>query len=252
MTATGLQGGVATYSDAGVIAVVAALSLLVRHQLGFGFSMAFVPALSFFLPFGDTVELAISYELLLGLVFACQWRRHMAFREVAALSAWACAGAGLGVFVAPHVPANWLAGVGMGSVLATVVVLLWGRFPVPHNRRALFAAGFASGVLNAWSSMSGPPVVLYFYGATRADESARAGLAGYFAVLYAFTFALYALGGLVARQGGRLLVGWAVVLVGALLVYRIAPALKGQALRRVALALLGVVALVSLTRLWLH
>jgi uncharacterized protein len=76
-------------------------------------------------------------------------------------------------------------------ILLCVVFLKRISFTCSRSPERTFLAGSLSGVLNTWSSLSGPPVVLYFLATESSASSIKGRLSGFFLVLYGVTASLF-------------------------------------------------------------
>jgi hypothetical protein len=231
-------------------AVTVAVSLAVRHVLGFGFSLTFVPLASFFLATREAVLTAILLEIVIGLLVAVELRRHLRLRESVQLQLVSVLGiaGGLGA-LRLFSPAS-LYRLSLVPLLAVALLLcVRPNLKTTPSRAKLAAAGLLSGAMNVWASFSGPPVVLYYL-ATEASASAIKGLlTGYFLLLYLFTAAGLAFTG----EYGRF-AAWLPTLLGAVVITVLFPLSRNLAgaaepwFRRLAAGFLLLVAVAALVK----
>lgn len=192
--------------------LVAFFALVVRFRLGFGFSLVVVPAMSIFAGFSNAVLTAIVLEVVVGLLLAWEHRGDLRMGEAIWLKVCGVGGAVVGVAVRELVSLQTIVVSAMSLISLTCALQLLGLRPRLRRSRPLLAtAGIASGALNSWTSLSGPPVVLYYLATEDTDERVKGSLSGYFVLLYVVTFALLLADGQYAGYEG----GWA--LVGGLL-----------------------------------
>src|ERR1700688_3912141 len=104
-------------------AAAAAVSLAVRHVLGFGFSLTFVPLASFYLPAREAVLAAILLEILLGLALAVELRAEQPQLGALKLQAAALAGIAAGIAALRLVSPALLFRLCLVPLLALAVVL---------------------------------------------------------------------------------------------------------------------------------
>jgi uncharacterized membrane protein YfcA len=191
-------------------AVVAAVSLAVRHVLGFGFSLTFVPLASFFLPTREAVLSAIVLEIALGVPLAIELRRDLRLRDSVQLQAASLLGIAAGIGALRLLPQALLFKVSLIPLLALAAVLcVRPSLATAASRPKLLAAGLLSGAMNVWASFSGPPVALYYLATETSTRSIKGLLTGYFLLLYLFTAA-----GLILDGEYGSFAGWPVVLTG--------------------------------------
>ena len=192
-------------------AAAAAVSLAVRHVLGFGFSLTFVPLASFFLPTREVVLTAIVLEIVLGVPLAIELRRDLRLRDSLQLQAASLLGIAAGIGALRLLSQALLFELSLLPLLA-LAALLCARpaLSTSRGRAKLVAAGLLSGAMNVWASFSGPPVALYYLATETSTRSIKGLLTGYFLLLYLFTAA-----GLVLDGEYGSFTGWSVVLAGA-------------------------------------
>jgi uncharacterized membrane protein YfcA len=191
-------------------AVAVAVSLAVRHVLGFGFSLIFVPLASFFLPTREAVLSAILLEIVLGVPLAIELRRDLRLRDSLQLQAASLLGIAAGIGALRLMPQALLFKLSLMPLLALAAVLCARpALSIERSRPKLVAAGLLSGAMNVWASFSGPPVALYYLATETSTKSIKGLLTGYFLMLYLFTA-----GGLVLDGEYGTFTGWTVVLTG--------------------------------------
>jgi hypothetical protein len=220
-------------------------ALMVRIALGFGFSLVFVPVCSLVLGFSTAFHAAIVLELLIGTLLVVQFRHHLQLLTALSLKAWGFVGIAIGVALRAYVDEAVVLVISMGAITAACLALLAAGegFELRPSRGRLSLAGISSGFLNSWTSLSGPPVVLYYLLTERNQLEMKGGLTGYFAILYALTFAFLAATGQYAGFDG-----WSTVFAGALTILVAYPLLRAAAplqnidIRRPALWVLAVTA----------
>jgi uncharacterized membrane protein YfcA len=179
-----------------ILATLAAalVGVLVRAALGFGFSMVFVPLTTMSLGFEAAVLIAIPLELSLGVLMALRHRRQLRLGESVLMKMFAAVGAFVAAQARPHVNARAMIFVCMFAIIAAST-----RELLRRNRQTqlvgsgpetwrLPLVGLTSGWLNAWSSLSGPPIVLFYLTKSTDAEEVRGALSGYFLLLYVWTF----------------------------------------------------------------
>jgi uncharacterized membrane protein YfcA len=187
----------------------------VRHALGFGFSLLFVPTASLVLGFHAAVVTAVFLEILVSGMIVFEYWKHVRLLEAVVLKLAGFLGIALGAVALKLIPARTIIITSMIVLLAVAVALQFrAQLRMRERRSILMAAGIVSGALNVWSSLSGPPIVLYYIATQRSVESIRGILSGYFLLLYAGTAATYLLNGYIARYSHwGILIGLAVTVL---------------------------------------
>lgn len=203
-------------------AAAAAVSLVARHVLGFGFSLTFVPLASFFLPAREAVLSAILLEILLGLALAIELRGELRLLDSLKLQGAALAGIAAGIAALRLVSPALLFRLCLVPLLALAVLLCAKpELAMRKSRAKLIAAGVLSGAMNVWASFSGPPVALYYLATETSTRSIKGLLTGYFLLLYLFTA-----GGLILDGEYCRFTGWTVTLTGACTIAALYPLAK--------------------------
>jgi uncharacterized membrane protein YfcA len=208
-----------------LVAVTAAVSLAVRHVLGFGFSLTFVPLASFFLATREAVLSAILLEIALGALLAVELRSDLRFRESLQLQASSAIGIAAGIALLRLLSPALLFDLCLVPLLAAAA-LLCARpsLAIRRSRAKLVVAGVLSGAMNVWASFSGPPVAMYYLATERSARSIKGLLAGYFLLLYLCTAGALVLDGDYGRFSG-----WPVVSTGAVTIAALYPLSKSLA-----------------------
>jgi len=133
----------------------------IRGYSGFGFALAAVPVLTLAFTPAQAVPAVLPIEVLLGLTTIPRQRNHIDWSVVRWMVLGTAIGTPIGVYVLASLSAHVMRLVVGGAVLLAVAVI-WRRPAMPNMLRpaALGGAGFASGLLNGGTAMSGPPVIL--------------------------------------------------------------------------------------------
>jgi hypothetical protein len=171
-------------------------ALVTRFRLGFGFSLVFVPLVTLLADFEQAFLTSIALEVVVGALLAWEHRDRLRMKEAAWLKVCGVAGAVAGVQIRHLVSLRAVVVSAMVVIVVTCVAQLARPSRVIRRSRPLLgAAGLTSGALNSWTSLSGPPVVLYYLATEDTDDGVRASLSGYFLLLYLFTLGLLAVTG---------------------------------------------------------
>ena len=136
--------------------------LVARAVLGFGFSLFFVPLATLKIGFADAVRLAVAFEFIVSILMAYSYRRELHLADAAWLQICAIIGAALGVVLKSRIDSRVVLASSMGTIILLCLAFLKRiSFRVAPSPVKTLMAGGLSGLLNTWSSLSGPPVVLY-------------------------------------------------------------------------------------------
>ncbi len=228
----------------------AALAGVLRGFTGFGFALAAVPALTLVADPVDVVPCVMLLQVVAGAQLLPSTWRDADWGAIGPLLAMGLAVTPLGTWLLADVPADPMRAVIGVTVLAAVVLLAGGvelaREPTLATRLAI---GALSGLLNGSTAMAGPPVIVYFLATRRSAAASRASLLTYFFLLsIAGTVSIVA-AGLVSR--GTLVLA-ALMLpalaAGNALGHRLFGHASPELYRRIALAVLCVLALLAIGR----
>jgi len=236
-----------------LVAAATAVSLAVRHVMGFGFSLTYVPLATLFLATREVVLTAILLEILLGAALAFELRQDLRLRESLQLQAASLIGIVAGIGLLHRISQALLFEICLVPMLAAAALLcVRPDLTIERSRAKLLAAGVLSGTLNVWASFSGPPVALYYLATEASARSVKGMLAGYFLLLYLCTAGALAIAG-----DYRRFAGWPVVAVAAATIAVLYPLSKALAraaepwFRKLAAWFLLLVAVAALVKaLW--
>lgn len=164
-----------------LLAVAAAMTFgaaVIRGLTGFGLAIILVPLLGLLIPPTQAVVLGILLQLLIGPVGLGGILRdaHRASAVPLSLVAMAVTPLGLAALTAvpPDVARLLIALVALGAF----AIILLPQLPAGHRPGALAIGltGAASGVLNGFAAMPGPPVVPFYLRQSLAPLEARASM----------------------------------------------------------------------------
>lgn len=171
---------------------------------GFGFALIAAPLLTFFMEPKETVV----FVIVAGFVgrFIMMWRTWGEFewKTILITLCGTLIGVIPGAYFLKIVDANHLKILlGIGLLLATVL-MEFNFVPEVNNKKlGRLCAGFLSGFFSATTSISGPPIVLYFLSEKTEKNLLRANMVWIFAIGSFFTLASFFVAG--TFQSGNLL-----------------------------------------------
>jgi uncharacterized membrane protein YfcA len=144
------------------------------HSLtGFGFSLAVTPIASRLWEPKGAVILGTALSMVIGIPLLVDTYRHIRWVDVGLLLAASVAGAPLGALVLHAMNPNILK-LTLGIVVfvfSVMSIIGMQRFTISPKKSFAVAAGAFGGFLQTSTSMSGPPIVIYFIAV--ADARAR-------------------------------------------------------------------------------
>ena len=147
----------------GAILGIVAVAAVIRGLTGFGFAILAVPLFGLVIAPTQAVLLAILLQMLIGPFGVRHALGMIDKRAVTGIALAACVSTPLGLWLlsvtSPDTARLTIAAIAIGCFSFFLIP----RAVVP-NRSALHLAvtGFASGILNGFAAMPGPPVILYF------------------------------------------------------------------------------------------
>jgi uncharacterized protein len=136
---------------------------LVRGLTGFGFAILGVPLMSLVIAPAHAVLLAIVLQMLIGPFGVRSSLPHINQRSVGTIAAFAALTTPLGLWLLTLLDAD-----AARLLIAAIAFVCFFGFLVKRARDPnpaaphLIATGTASGLLNGFAAMPGPPVILYF------------------------------------------------------------------------------------------
>lgn len=130
---------------------------------GFGFALVAMPILSLALPVRTVIIFNIALTVVLRILTMYRVRRDFEKDTVALISVGSFLGAAPGSFLLKAVPVTGLK-IFLGAVLLLAVFLMSNSYTVRIGNKTVgrLGAGFLTGFFGTSTSISGPPLVLYF------------------------------------------------------------------------------------------
>ncbi|MDQ3691694.1 MAG: sulfite exporter TauE/SafE family protein [Chloroflexota bacterium] len=168
----------------------------IHGAAGFGFALASAPFLVLILPGKDVVPLIIGCGLVLESLVLWQQRAALILRPVVPLVAGSFVGSVLGALVFTSLAARMVQLLVIAVTLPAAAAMALGlRRPIAAQGLGSAVVGVVSGVLNATTGLSGPPVAVFLTNQGWERGQFRAALNLFFIVADAFTIAvLWSLG----------------------------------------------------------
>jgi uncharacterized protein len=184
-----------------MIALVVLVAALIRGLTGFGFAILAVPLLGLVIPPSQAVIFAIIMQLLIGPFGVPQAWAQIDRRAVGWIVGFAWISTPIGLWLlstlAVEAARVIIAGIGLGCFFLFLIK----RAPTPNTAPLhLAATGLASGLLNGFAAMPGPPVILYFVRDGVPPRVARGSMITVFAGTAIAGTAVAALRGMITRE----------------------------------------------------
>lgn len=214
---------------------------------GFGYSLLALPLLLWFMPPGTAVPMLCVTALILNGMILLKTGRSLEIRSLLPLAVAGAAFTPVGAWLIREVPAE-LAKTVIGIAVALLsMALLLKTSPGPGKKApSLMVAGAFSGLLNGFSTFSGPPVLLVLAGSGEERDRIRSCLAAYFLFLGVIALLSYsALGVLTPKALPGIAMMTPFTVTGALAGIGLASRTGSSAYRRAALLLMAALGILS-------
>jgi len=179
------------------IVVLALVAACIQALSGFGFSLFIVPFLAILIGPKDTVFLANILSVAINAAQAGHLRHAVERRTATVLTIGSFAGMPVGLAVLLLVNTTVLQIAIAVIVIVFTLLVMRGLSIHGGGLRGDLATGVVSGILNTSTSMSGPPVVLYFQGKKMPPLEFRATTNAFFLVTALGAVVMLTLGGAV-------------------------------------------------------
>jgi uncharacterized membrane protein YfcA len=233
-----------------VSAFIILLASIVKGLTGFGFALTSLPMLTIFLTPKTAIPLITVCSVFLDGYTFTEARRLVQYKEISPLVVSGIVGMILGTYflVSLDSAAIKLA-IGTVTILFTLASLMGVNRKISNTKNASIPIGLISGVLGGLTSISGPPIVLFFNNQNVEKTIFRANLIAYFFSMYIATVPAYFFGNLITVD----LLGLSVVLVpimflGAIIGIRASKKVNEAAFKKITLLLVlftGITAILS-------
>lgn len=189
-------------------------------------------------------------SIFLNVVVFIRARRNLDLRRIVPLLAAGVAGLPAGVWILKTADQSLLK-IAIGGIVAvsSLMFISGFRIKVAREKPAMVPVGLLSGVLSGATTLSGPPVILFFVNQDVPKHQFRASLSAYFLLLNLVAVPAFAAGGLLTRDEVlRTALLFPAVAVGSLIGIFLADRISEGLFRRyalIALALLGILSVIS-------
>lgn len=166
-----------------IIASIICLASFFATVAGFGFALVAVPLLSIIMPLKSAVVLILMITVIQRLITMYHTRNKFQWNTVLLTSLGSLFGTIPGSFVLKFADAEILE-LFLGIVLLLVTILMSLEFTIPVKNKFIgrIGAGFLSGFFCASTSISGPPIALYFLNEREQKDIMRANMIWFFGI----------------------------------------------------------------------
>jgi uncharacterized membrane protein YfcA len=191
-------------------AFIILIASIVKGLTGFGFALTSLPLLTMFLTPKTAVPLITVCSVFLDGYTFSEARRLVQYKEISPLVVSGIVGMILGTYFLVSLDSDAIRlAIGMVTLLFTLASLMGVKREISNARTASIPVGLISGVLGGLTSISGPPVILFFNNQNVEKTVFRANLIAYFFSIYLATVPSYFFGNLLTLD----LLGSSIVMV---------------------------------------
>lgn len=160
---------------------ITAFSSFLQTITGFGYALAAAPLLALFMDPKDAVMLVLATGVISKVLLLAGAKIEGRFADVAPLFLASLAGTLPGAYLISAISADALkAFIGVILLITTAAMCANCSIQVSRPRLAENLVGMLSGFLGATTSLSGPPLVMYYLNENAEKERLRANLTRYF------------------------------------------------------------------------
>lgn len=233
-----------------IIVGLAALLLagLVQGLTGFGLALVSVSILINFLSPKLVVPTVVILSIFTNIIILFEARKWVDLRRIWPLMMAGIVGMPLGTYLLVVLDASILK-VFIGAVIALfAIAFLMGFKKQIRNEKLAFApVGFISGLLQGSTSLSGPPVILFFVNQGVEKQVFRANLVAYFTVLSLATIPVFVLGGIITKEViNHVLWFLPAMIIGVIAGIKLAHKVDEKLFRNLALIIVTIAGLLSI------
>jgi uncharacterized protein len=159
------------------------VAAFIRGTTGFGFSLVFTPFMVLIMDPKAVIPVNLILASLSNIMVVASSYKSINIRRLLPMTIASLLGVPIGVFIITAISATILK-ILIGVITVFFAILLIFRL-TPHfsnERRASGIAGLVSGILNASTSLGGPPVVLFMHNQSWQKEEIHPSLSAFFLI----------------------------------------------------------------------
>lgn len=224
------------------------LAGMVQGLTAFGFALISVPILILVISPKIVVPLVIIYASLICMAILFQSRHLIDLRRIWFLIISGVAGIPLGTYLLATLDAGLLK-ILIGAVIVPFAIALFMGFQkaIKNEKLASIPVGFVSGLLQGSTSLSGPPIILFFVNQGMEKQNFRANLVTYFTVLNISAIVSFILGGIMTAEVFRYALWFSpAMIVGAATGIKLTHRVNDKLFRNIALLVVTIAGLLSI------
>lgn len=223
-----------------LLALIILFASFVRGAAGFGLAMTAMPLLNLFMPYLDTVILAVYLNLMFSVVHLIRSRGSITRQNLILTLIFGIIGVTIGVIILKGVDQNLL------KTIAGIIIILFGfsilaglQLRVKNKSIAFSSAALAGGILAGSASIGGPAAAIILGGTDMKQEKFRYAMSVFFLVTYLYSAIMYGATGLLSGNNIKMvLFSLPFMAVGLIAGDKIAGKLNRKVFQRMVLILL--------------
>ena len=224
------------------------LSSIIQGLTGFGFALVSVPIMMFILSPKVVVPIVIIHSLVINLIILFEARKWVNLKRIWPLMIAGAAGIPIGTYLLVALDASILK-IFIGSVIIPFAITSLAGFKkaIRSEKLAFAPVGITSGLLASSTSLSGPPVILFFVNQGIEKEIFRANLVAYFTVLSLAAILAFVIGGVITTTVINYTL-WLLpaAILGAMTGIKLTPKVSENIFRIIALVIVIIAGLLSI------
>lgn len=227
----------ATYA---LMALIILFASFVRGAAGFGLAMTAMPLLNLFMPYLDTVILAVYLNLMFSVIHLIRSRGSISMQNLILTLIFGIIGVTIGVIILKGVNHSLL------KTIAGIIIILFGfsilsgfQLRVKNKSFAFSTAALAGGILAGSASVGGPAAAIILGGTGLKQDKFRYAMSVFFLVTYLYSAVMYGATGLLGLNNIKMILfTLPFMAVGLIAGDKIAGNLNRKVFRRMILILL--------------
>ncbi|WP_371376185.1 sulfite exporter TauE/SafE family protein [Sporomusa aerivorans] len=231
------------------IFIITLFSSFLQTITGFGYALAAAPLLTLVMAPKDAIMVVLFTGIITKLALLYHTWRQGRFADIALIFTASLLGALPGAYVLKIIN-NGTLKISIGIVLIIIAAAMAARFRVTirQPKLAKTTVGIVSGFLSTTTSLSGPPIVMYYLNEQTGKEQARANLTRYFIMSNAAALAIsYFFGTLnLTVLGTNTLAALPAIPLGVWLGEKLFCRFNAESFKKLALAVIAASAVVSI------
>lgn len=221
-------------------AIIVLFASFVRGSAGFGLAMTAMPLLNLFMPYSDTVILAVYLNLMFSVVHLIRSKGSITTLNLVLTLVFGILGVSLGVLMLKNIDQNLL------KTMAGIIIILFGfsilfgfEIRVRNKSFAFSFAALTGGILAGSASVGGPAAAIILGGTDMKQDKFRYAMSVFFLVSYMYSAIMYGFTDLVNKENIIMIVySLPFMAVGLVTGDKIASRINRKVFRRMVLVLL--------------